>query len=299
MAIRIGRRKFIAALGGAAVASPLAAYAQLSAMPVVGLLNSTSPQAYASRIDAFRQGLSEGGYIVGENVAIEYRWAEGQYNQLPSLAADLVSRQVDVIAAITSPSALAAKAATSIIPIVFEVGGDPINLKLVASLNRPGENLTGVALLNAELGSKRLELLHELAPATKIVAVLINPTNPNSAALVSDLEFTARSLALELHVIHANSDSDLETAFSTVGQLRAGGLLVGTDPYFNGRNDKLAAMAMRLSIPVIYQYREFAAADGILELRDKLNRAVANCGIICRAHSQRRENRRLASATGY
>ena len=263
MAIGIARRDFIAALGCATV-WPFAALTQQVAMPTVGLLNSASAQAYAARIAAFRQGLGETGYVEGQNVAIEYQWAEGQYDRLPSMAAELVRRHVAVIAAITTPCALAAKTATATIPIVFEVGGDPVELGLVASLNRPGGNLTGVGLLNAELGPKRLELLHELVPAAAIVAVIVNPANPNSEALLADLQSTAHTLGLELRVLRASSDSELEAVFATLAQSRAGALLIGTDPFFNSRSVKLAAFAMHQSIPVIYQYREFAAAGGLM-----------------------------------
>jgi putative ABC transport system substrate-binding protein len=263
MAIGIARRDFIAALG-CATAWPFAALTQQAAMPTVGLLNSASAQAYAARIAAFRQGLGETGYVEGQNVAIEYQWAEGQYDRLPSMAAELVRRHVAVIAAITTPCALAAKTATTTIPIVFEVGGDPVELGLVASLNRPGGNLTGVGLLNAELGPKRLELLHELVPAAAIIAVIVNPANPNSEALLAGLQSTAHSLGLELHVLRASSDPELEAVFTTLAQSRAGALLIGTDPFFNSRSVKLAAYAMHQSIPVIYQYREFAAAGGLM-----------------------------------
>jgi putative ABC transport system substrate-binding protein len=234
MAIGIARRDFIAALG-CATAWPFAALTQQAAMPTVGLLNSASAQAYAARIAAFRQGLGETGYVEGQNVAIEYQWAEGQYDRLPSMAAELVRRHVAVIAAITTPCALAAKTATTTIPIVFEVGGDPVELGLVASLNRPGGNLTGVGLLNAELGPKRLELLHELVPAAAIIAVIVNPANPNSEALLAGLQSTAHSLGLELHVLRASSDPELEAVFTTLAQSRAGALLIGTDPFFNSR----------------------------------------------------------------
>jgi putative ABC transport system substrate-binding protein len=263
MAIGIARRDFIAAFG-CATAWPFAALTQQAAMPMVGLLNSASAQAYAARIAAFRQGLGETGYVEGQNVAIEYQWAEGQYDRLPSMAAELVRRHVAVIAAITTPCALAAKTATATIPIVFEVGGDPVELGLVASLNRPGGNLTGVGLLNAELGPKRLELLHDLVPAAAIVAVIVNPANPNSEALLADLQSTARSLGLELHILRASSDPELEAVFATLAQSHAGALLIGTDPFFNSRSVKLAAFAMHQSIPVIYQYREFAAAGGLM-----------------------------------
>ncbi len=258
------RRAFIRLLGGALAAWPLTARAQQPTMPIIGLLSSTSPQAYASRIAAFHQGLSEAGYVEGKNVAIDYRWAEGQYDRLPFLATDLARRSVDVIAAITTPAALAAKAATTVIPTVFEVGGDPVKLGLVASLNRPGGNLTGVSLLNAELGLKRLELLHQLVPTAVTVAVLVNPANPNTEALSKDLLAAARSMGLELHILHADTERDFDTAFQTITQLRASALFIGTDPFFNGHIGQLAALAMRQGIPAIYQYRDFAAAGGLL-----------------------------------
>ena len=255
------RREFIAAIGVAVVGWPRAARAQL---PVVGVLSSTSPRAYASRIAAFNQGLGEAGYVEGKNVAIEYRWAEGQYDHLPSLAAELVRLQVNVIAAITTPVALAVKKATTTIPTVFEVGGDPVELGLVASLSRPGGNLTGVSLLNAELGPKRLELLHQVVPTAKTVAVLANPANPNTKSLSKDLEAAAKSMGLQLHVLRAGAESDFETAFQTISQLHAGALFIATDPFFNGRSSQLAALAIQHGIPAIYQYRDFAAAGGLL-----------------------------------
>src|SRR5436190_20452552 len=199
------RREFIMLLGGAS-AWPLVVHGQQAAMPVVGLLNSTSPQVYATRISAFRQGLKESGYTEGRNVTIEYRWAEGHYDRLPSMAAELVQRHVAVLTAITTPSALAAKGATATIPVVFEVGGDPVELELVASLSRPAGNLTGVSLLNRELGPKRLELLHELVPTVRSIAALLNPSNPNSVSLAKDLLAAAHSLEVELHFLHASTD---------------------------------------------------------------------------------------------
>lgn len=258
------RREFIALLGGAVASRPLAARAQQAAMPIVGLLNSTSPQAYASRIAAFHEGLSETGYVEGKTVAIDYRWAEGRYDRLPSLAAELARRPVNVIAAITTPAALAVKAATTTIPTVFEVGGDPVELGLVASLSRPGGNLTGVSLLNAELGPKRLELLHQLVPGAATVAVLVNPANPNTESLSKELQAAAQSMGLQLHILHAGAERDFDAVFQTIHQLSAGALFIGTDPFFNGRSSQLAALAIRQGIPAIYQYRDFAAAGGLL-----------------------------------
>ena len=256
------RREFIALLG----AWPVATMAQPeeAALPVVGLLSSTSPQAYASRIAAFRQGLNSSGYVEGKNVMIDYRWAEGQYDRLPSLAAELIHRQVQVIAAITTPVALAVKAATPTIPTVFEAGGDPVELGLVASLNRPGGNLTGVSLLNAELGPKRLELLHELMPEVTTVAALVNPANPNTASLSKDLQAAAYSMGLRLHILDASAERDFDAVFQTIGELHAGALFIGTDPFFNGRSSQLATLAISRGIPAIYQYRDFAAAGGLM-----------------------------------
>ncbi len=230
---------------------------------MVGLLSSTSPQAYASRIAAFNRGLSEAGYTDGKNVTIEYRWAEEHYERLPSLAAELARRQVNVIAAITTPVALAVKATATTIPTIFEVGGDPVKLGLVASLSRPGGNFTGVALQNAELGPKRLELLHQLVP-TIAVAALVNPINPNTASLSKELEVAAGSMGLQLHVLRAATDGELDAAFQTISNLHIKALFIGTDPFFNDRSAHLATMAVRQGIAAIYQYRDFAAAGGLL-----------------------------------
>jgi putative ABC transport system substrate-binding protein len=257
------RREFITLLGGAAAAWPLTARAQQPAMPVIGFLNSASLAAYADRVRAFRQGLNETGYIEGQNVAIEYRWAEGQYDRLPALAADLVRRQVTVIVA-NSPAALAAKAATTTIPIVFDSGIDPVKLGLVASLNRPGGNLTGVSNLNLELGPKRMELLRELVPTASNIALLVNPANAGAETLSRDLQAAARTLGLQLHVLRASTERDFDSVFATVAQIRAGALVIGTDPFFISQSERLAAFALRHSVPAIFQYREFTAAGGLM-----------------------------------
>jgi len=259
------RRDFITLFGGTVAALPLAARAQQPAMPVIGFLSNASPDLFAIRLRAFRQGLGEAGYAEGRNVAVEFRWAENQNDRLPALAADLVHRQVAVIVAPGIPSALAAKAATTTIPIVFEVSPDPVGVGLVASLARPGGNLTGVTNLNAELGPKRLELLHELVPTATMIALLVNPTNPTGVeAFLRGLQPTARALGLHLHIVHASTEHDFDTLFTTLVQLRAGALVIMPDIFFNARREQLATLAVRHAVPAIYQYREFAAAGGLM-----------------------------------
>jgi putative tryptophan/tyrosine transport system substrate-binding protein len=262
---QLNRREFIALVGGAA-AWPLVAHAQQSAMPVIGFLGTISPDRWASRLHAFRQGLSETGYVEGRNVGIEYRWAEGQNDRLPALAADLVRRQVRVIATPEStPGAFAAKAATTTIPIVFSVGVDPVAVGLVASLNRPGGNLTGVTNLNAEILPKRLELMHELVPTATTIALLVNPSNPLVAETESrDAQTAARTLGLQLHVLHASTDRDFDTVFASLAQMRAVALVINTDVFFNSRSEQLAALALRHTVPAIFQYREFVASGGLM-----------------------------------
>jgi ABC-type uncharacterized transport system substrate-binding protein len=264
MASYIARRKFLATLGGAAAAWPLAARAQQSAMPVIGFLNGASPEGYAPYVAAFHQGLKEAGYVEGQNVAIEYRWAQGQYDRLPALAADLVRRQVAVIAVGTNPAAPAAKAATATVPIVFTTGLDPVKEGLVASLNRPGGNLTGVTNLAVEVAPKALELLHKLVPAATVIALLVNPTNPSAQALSRDLQTAARTLGLQLHILHASTERDFDTVFATFLQLRAGGLVIGTDGFFNTQSERLATLTVRHAVPAIFPYREFTAAGGLM-----------------------------------
>jgi putative ABC transport system substrate-binding protein len=265
-----GRRDFIGALGGAAATSVLwrrAARAQKRATPLVGLLSSASPQLYADRTQAFRQGLGETGFVEGRNVAIEYRWAEGQYDRLLALAADLAARQVSLIASLGGiPAARAAKSATATIPIVFVTGTDPVAFGLVASLNRPGGNLTGVTSLGDEIAPKRLEFLHELMPAATTMALLVNPTNPNAEPQSKDLHAAARALGVRMHVLHASTEHDFEAAFARAAQLRAAALVIGPDTFFASpsRSEQLAALAARYAIPAISFTRSFTTAGGLM-----------------------------------
>ena len=261
---RLQRRELIALFGRTAAAWPLAAHAQQTATPVIGLLGSESPNLWASRMQAFHQGLNETGYVDGRNVVIEYRWAEGHNDLLPALAAELVRRPVTVIAAPGStPATLAAKAATSTIPIIFWVGGDPIGLGLVGSMNRPEGNLTGLTTLNHGLVAKRMELLHEIAPGTSSIAVLINPTSPTlSKITIEEAQTAARGLGLDLHILKASTERDLDGVFANLAQMRVGGLALGTDAFFSGRLEQLAALSVRYAVPVVYQFRKFAAGDG-------------------------------------
>jgi putative tryptophan/tyrosine transport system substrate-binding protein len=258
------RREFISLFGSAA-AWPLAARAQQPAMLVIGFLGSDSPDLYADRLRAFRQGLKETGYIEGQNLAIEYRWARGRNDQLPALAADLVRARVAVIVASTTPSVLAVKAATTTIPIVFYTAADPVALGLVASLNQPGGNITGVANLNSEIAPKWLQLLHELVPTASTFAVLVNPSSPNLAEAQSrDLRAAARNLGLQIYFLHASTDGDLDTVFANEVQLRAGGLVISSDSFFFSRSEKLAALAAKHTVPAIYPFREHVAAGGLM-----------------------------------
>jgi putative ABC transport system substrate-binding protein len=234
-------------------------------MPVIGFLSSTSPQVYAARLRAFAVGLKEEGYIEGQNVAIEYRWAGDQEDQLRTLAAELVRRQVTAIVAGGTPSAVAAKAATATIPIVFETASDPVRLGFVASLNRPGGNLTGVTNLNVEVGQKRLELLRELLPAATVVAVLVSPAAPTlTEQFIRDLQAGAPALGMQLHVLYASTDRDLDTAFAALGQLRADALVIGPYLFFNSRNGQLGALSLRHTVPAISAYRSFVEAGGLM-----------------------------------
>jgi putative ABC transport system substrate-binding protein len=258
------RREFITLLGGTA-AWPIAARAQQPArLPVIGFLSTSSPGVYAARLQAFQQGLGENGYVDGRNVAIQYRWAVGQYDRMPALAAELVGLRPAVLIASNAIDALALKAATTTIPIVFSMAVDPVALGLVASLNRPGGQMTGVANLSSLLGPKRLELLHEAIPGAAVIALLVNPANFASAEFTRDTEAAARSLGLQLHVLNASAERDFEPAFASLHELRAGGLVIGFDSFFTTRSEQLAALAARHAVPAIFSRRDFAAAGGLM-----------------------------------
>jgi putative tryptophan/tyrosine transport system substrate-binding protein len=272
------RREFVAGLGSAA-AWPLAARAQQPAMPVIGYLGSQSADDIKNFNVAFLQGLKETGYVEGRNVAIEYRWADNQYDRLPALAADLVRRRVTVIVTSGTAPALAAKAATTTIPIVFNTGGDPVALGLVASLNRPGANLTGSANLLAELAPKQLQLLRELIPSAALFGVLADPGFAATQSTITDLQAAARTLGLQLVIVNARSESDLETAFATFSQQHVGAVLVGNGGYFNRHPEQLAALAARHALPTIFQFREFALAGGLMSYGSSLAYSIHLVGI--------------------
>jgi len=259
----VRRREFVVLLGGVVAAWPRAARAQQPAMPVVGFLSAGSPDTFAYLVQAFRQGLSETGHAEGHNLAVEFRWAEGHYDRVPSLAADLVRRPVAVLAATTTPAALAAKAATTTIPIVFATDGDPVQLGLAASLSRPSGNITGVSNLNIEVAPKRLELAHELVPAAPVIGVLVNPANRLAQAVSQDLHAAARILGLQLRVLHATSERDFDAVFAALAQLRAALVIGSGDPLFGSRAGELGALALRHAVPAVYQFREFAASGGL------------------------------------
>src|SRR5262249_13426641 len=264
---RMRRRDFITLLGGAA-AWPLAARAQQPALPLIGYLSSGSQRVSGERLRMFLRGLNEAGYSVGKNIAIEYRWAEGQYDRLPELAADLVGRRVRVIVVPDSVvTAQAAKTATSTIPIVFAIGADPVKSGLVKSFSRPDGNLTGAARLNVELEPKRLQMLHELVPSARTVALLVNPANPNAESSSKDMAAAARPMGIALHVLKASSDLDLDLAFRELHSVGAAGLVIAPDPFFIGRSARLAELALVHRTPAIFQYREFVAAGGLARLR--------------------------------
>jgi putative ABC transport system substrate-binding protein len=273
------RREFIALLGGTAVSLPLAARAQQPAMPVIGFLNVTSPDGYKLYVAAFRDGLKESGYIEGQNVAIEFRWAEGQYDRLPDMAADLVRRQVSVIVANT-PANLVAKKATDTIPVVFTTASDPVQLGLVPNLSRPGGNVTGVSQLNVEIGSKRLELAHQLMPAATSLAFLINPSDSSRAeTLLRDAQAAAVRLGLQLLVLRASTDAEIEAAFAGFAQLKAGVLVIGADAFFNAKSQLLAELSLRYAVPSIYETSEFAYAGSLMSYGGNIKESYRWAGI--------------------
>jgi putative tryptophan/tyrosine transport system substrate-binding protein len=273
------RREFITLVGSAAAAWPLAAHAQQPALPVIGVLASESAELCAGRARAFRQGLSETGFVEGRNVAIEPRWANGRLDQLPALASELVRRQAAAIAVFGGPlSGLAAKAATTTIPIIFTQGADPVAVGLVASLNQPGGNVTGVVTLNAQLGPKRLELLHESVPTATSIAVLLRADTSLGETQAIELQAAASALGLKFHVLRAGSDRDFDAVFATLVQLRAGGLVITADALFNTRVEQLAALALQHAIPTIFLFREFAAAGGLMSYGGSLTDAYRLSG---------------------
>jgi putative ABC transport system substrate-binding protein len=273
----VRRRDFIILLTGAMMAAP-ALRAQLKAMPVIGFLGSASPGRTAPLLAAFHQGLGETGYVEGQNLAFEYRWGEGRYDRLPALAADLVVRKVDLIAADGIPAALAAKTATLTIPIVFNVG-DPVDLGLVASLARPGGNLTGVSTMAPELSPKRLELLSELVPQVGVIALLVNPTNSNTERIIGEMQEAARAKGVQLHILNAGTESEIDAAFATLVQLHAGALVVGGDPFFGNWREQLVTLAARHGVPAIYQWREFTEAGGLISYGASFTAAFRQVGI--------------------
>src|SRR5438874_382087 len=274
------RREALALLVGAAVALPLAGRAQQKAMPVIGVLSTGWPGPSAAPfMAAFLVGLSEVGYVEGQNVTIEYRWAEGHYDRLPALAADLVGRKVDLIMAGSPPAALAAKSATSTIPIVFRHGGDPVKDGLVTNLARPSGNLTGVSQLGDEgLTAKRLELLSELVPQARVIALLVNPNNSTAERVIQEVQQAARAKGVQLHVLKASSESEIDTAFASLVQLQVGALIVGADPFLTSRREQFVALASRHAVPSIYAWREFAASGGLISYGASLTSALRLVG---------------------
>jgi len=276
------RRDFIKLIAGSSAAWPFAfaSRAQQPSRPVIGFLNGVTAQERARPLAAFLKGLGETGYADGRNVVIEYRWANGQYDRLPAMAADLVRRQVSVIAATTTPAALAAKATTTSIPIVFEVGADPIKLGLVANLNRPGGNITGVTQTNVEIAPKRLQLLHELIPSARIIAFLVSPADPLiTEPSISEVSAAAHALGLDLHVVNASNEDEIDAAFAKLSQIRAEGVVVGGGPFFAGRTEQLAALALKHSMPTIYEYKRFVAAGGLMSYGSEISEAYRLAGI--------------------
>ena len=274
------RREFITLLGGAAAAWPLAARTQQAGMPVIGFMSARSPEDSVHLLEAFRRGLKEGGFVEGENVAVQFRWARGDYSHLPALAADLVGRQVAVIvAAGGDPSGLAAKSATAIIPIVFGIGGDPVKAGLVSSFSRPGGNVTGVTLLTSLMEPKRLGVLRDLVPGVALIGVLINPDFPPAALQLQQVEEAARAIGQRIVIAKASNDDALEIAFGSLVQEGAGALLVASDPYFDTRRERIVGFAQQRRLPAIYQFREYAVAGGLLSYGVSITDAYRQYGV--------------------
>jgi putative ABC transport system substrate-binding protein len=274
------RRTFIGRAAGCLLVVPLVARAQKSAIPLIGFLGSASPAQSTPFIAAFRKGLNETGYVEGKNVAIEFRWAEGHYDRLSALAAELVRRQVVVLVATGGPSAaLAAKAATSTIPIVFTTGSDPVQFGLVASLGHPGGNATGVTIFTVDLVAKRMELLRELVPTATVIAFISNPNTPYAESEVGKAQQAARSFGQQLYVVRAGTEQEIDAAFATLAQVRAGALLIGTDPFFSSRREQFVALAARHAVPAIFDLREFATAGGLLSYGASITEAYRQAGI--------------------
>jgi putative tryptophan/tyrosine transport system substrate-binding protein len=273
------RRQFITLVGGTVIAWPLSARAE-SAMPVIGFLNSASSQPFANYVASFRAGLKTTGYVDGQNVVIEFRWAEGHYDRLPEMAADLVRRKVAVLVSTGgSPSITAAKAATTTIPIVFTTGSDPVRLGLVTSLSHPGGNITGVDFFVTQMESKRLGLLRALIPGVQLIAVLLNPTQQIYTRQKTDVEEAAHATGQQMHLLSASNESEIDAAFATAMQLRAGAMLVGADPFLNSQRDKIVALAARHAIPAIYEQREHALAGGLMSYGTNLSEAYRQAGV--------------------
>jgi putative tryptophan/tyrosine transport system substrate-binding protein len=275
----VKRREVMTLLAGAAAAWPLAARAQQKAMPVIGYLGAGSPGPSAPFVAAFRQGLGGSGYVEGQNVAIEYRYAEGRDDRLPALAADLVGRKVDVIVSTGGPAPRAAKAASQTIPIVFIIGGDPVAIGLVASFARPGGNVTGVSWLGGELTSKRLELASELVPQARAIALMVNPNGANAESVVRDMQEAARAKGVQLPILNAGSESEIDAAFASLVQGRADALVVTAEPFINSRRQQIVALAARHAVPAIYGIREYATAGGLISYGASLTAAYREAGI--------------------
>jgi putative ABC transport system substrate-binding protein len=275
----VRRRDFIKMIGGGAAASPLAAQAQKLAMPVVGYLSANTSSGDARPVAAFVEGLGQRGYEDGKTVKIEYRWADGQYDRLSSMAADLVRDHVTVIAALGTPAVRATKAATTVVPVVFTTIADPVQIGFVNSLSHPGGNLTGVTLLAVEVGPKLLEILRGVVPSATIIALLLNPTNPNSETQSKNTQEAARRLGLELHILNASAERDFDAAFAKLHELKASALIIGQDVFFNAESARLAALTVRHAIPAIYALPEFAAAGGLFSYGASRNDAWRQAGI--------------------